>query len=402
MPPWLTGESRPEDLTISLATFGPGDEVHQYFGHTALEVRDRRLGTSALYNFGMFGFDQAFLVKFLKGHLEFWLGVQPTQLSYDFYADQDRDVRILELDLTPGAAAQMARDLAVHALPENRTYLYHHYYDNCATRIVDAIDKATNGAFKASLQGPARLTFRGHTRRYAARDSLIDWLLVFAMNDSMEAPIKRVNELFLPEELEAAVAGFQYQGKPLVRRRVVLHKAGVTREVYEVPPTTWPYTLGIGLAIGAVIALLGRAYSETRARGLRITYGLLSALFGLVFGVLGLLVTVLALFTEHKVTTYNENLFFASPLLLLLVVSGIGLVGDARWAGRLTLRVWVVSAGLCVLGVLLKVFPNFDQDTTLVWTLLLPIQVLGCLGYALGVRQTKAVTAPASLATPSA
>jgi hypothetical protein len=379
VPPWLTGESRPEDLTISLATFGPGDEVHQYFGHTALEVKDKRLGIEALYNFGVFGFDPSFLVKFLKGHLEFWLGVQPTRLSYEFYADQDRDVRVLELDLPPDKAAAMAHALAVQALPENRVYLYHHYYDNCATRIVDAIDTATDGDFKKSLQAPARLTFRGHTRRYAARDPLIDWLLVFAMNDSMEVPIKRVNELFLPEELENAVANFRWHGKSIVRKRRVLHEATKVRPVYYNPPVTWPYTLAIGLVGGGIFTVLGRR-TRAGARGARIVMGILQMIYGFLFGTLGLLVTVLALFTEHKVTQYNENLFFAHAGLLLLVVTGVGVARQKAWAERLTFYTWAGSAALAVLGVLFKVFPAFDQDNVLVFTMLLPIQIGGFLG----------------------
>ena len=379
VPPWLTGESRPEDLTISLATFGPGDEVHQYFGHTALEVKDRRLGVEALYNFGVFGFDKAFLIKFLKGHLEFWLGVQPTDLSYEFYADQDRDVRILELDLPPDKAAAMAKALAVHALPENRVYLYHHYKDNCATRIVDAIDVATDGEFKKSLQAPARLTYRGHTRRYAARDPIIDWLLVFAMNDSMEEPLVRMNELFLPVELEDAVAAFRWRGKPLVKKRRVLHTASKVRPVYYDPPVTWPYTLAIGLAVGGLFAMLGRRV-RAGARWARITLGLAQGVYGFVFGILGTLVTVLALFTEHKVTTYNENLFFAHAGLLALVVAGVGLMRGSAWGERLSFYVWAGSAALAVLGVLLKVLPNFDQDNVLVFTMLLPIQLGGLAG----------------------
>lgn len=379
VPPWLTGESRPSDLSISLVTMGPGDDVHQYFGHTALEVRDKRLGIAALYNFGTFGFDEAFLLKFLKGRLEFWVGVQSTRQTYEFYADQDRDVRLLELNLPPDRLAVMARDLAVAALPENRTYLYHHYRDNCATRIVDAIDKATDGAFKRSLQEPARLTFRGHTRRYAAQDPLIDWLLIFAMNDSMEEPIRRVDELFLPEELEQAVAAFRFEdGRSLVKRRVVFHEAQTARKVYDVPPTTWPYTLGIGVGLGAL--LLWVSTRRERSRAARMLQATFEVSYGLLFGTLGLVLASLALFTEHTVTYWNENLFFVHPLLLVLVPVAIGHARRARWAERVHAPLWLSIAALGVLGILLKVLPNFDQDNTLVWTLVLPITLAGALG----------------------
>jgi hypothetical protein len=399
VPPWLTGESRPEDLVISLATFGPGDEVHQFFGHTALEVEDTRLGVTALYNFGVFGFDQAFLAKFLKGRLEFWLGVQPTKLSYQFYAEQDRDVRVMELDLTPYEAGRMAKALAVHALPENRTYLYHHYLDNCATRIVDAIDGATQGEFKKSLQAPARLDFRGHTRRYASRSPVLDWLLVFAMNDSMEQPIKRMHELFLPVELEDAVAAFQYKGKPFVRKKRILHEASVKRPVLDVPPTTWPYTLALGVALGGLLLGLGRLHARRGTWRTRVAYGWVQASFGLVFGLLGTLVAALAMFTEHQVTKYNENLFFASPLLLGLVVGGVALMLGKGWAGRMLRAVWVACAALALLGLALKVLPSFDQANALIWTLLLPAQLLGAAGWLAWLGRPGDVPATRTLAT---
>ena len=41
--PWGTGESRGEDLTIWLTTFGPGSEIEYWWGHSALVVEDGRL-----------------------------------------------------------------------------------------------------------------------------------------------------------------------------------------------------------------------------------------------------------------------------------------------------------------------------------------------------------------------
>ena len=46
--PWETGESRGEDLLIQLVTFGPGDVITTYFGHTALVVHDKRLDIARL------------------------------------------------------------------------------------------------------------------------------------------------------------------------------------------------------------------------------------------------------------------------------------------------------------------------------------------------------------------
>src|SRR4051812_24633719 len=56
-PPWAPGgPSRGEDLVISLATIGPGDEVASMGGHAALAVVDTRLEQGRLYNFGVVEF----------------------------------------------------------------------------------------------------------------------------------------------------------------------------------------------------------------------------------------------------------------------------------------------------------------------------------------------------------
>ncbi|MBL8956489.1 MAG: DUF4105 domain-containing protein, partial [Myxococcaceae bacterium] len=133
--PWAPGgASRPEDLVISVATFGPGDDLPSWWGHTALVVEDRRLNHARLYNYGMFDFSTGFVHKFVQGRLEFWVGEASVIGTYEMYKSLDRDVRIQYLDLTPEQAQIAAQALANNVLPENREYLYHHYNDNCSTR----------------------------------------------------------------------------------------------------------------------------------------------------------------------------------------------------------------------------------------------------------------------------
>ena len=109
LPPWATGESRPEDLVISLATFGPGDDIPSWFGHGSLVVTDRRLHHERLYNYGMFTFDGRMLARFLMGRLEFWVGEASAQGTYRLYRSLDRDVRIQELNLPADRRLQLAR-----------------------------------------------------------------------------------------------------------------------------------------------------------------------------------------------------------------------------------------------------------------------------------------------------
>ena len=43
----------------------------------------------------------------------------------------------------------------------------------------------------------------------------------------------------------------------------------------------------------------------------------------LIFGIPGLILFILSLFTDHTVTYYNENLYLANPLTILFIPLGI-------------------------------------------------------------------------------
>ncbi|MBF5046337.1 DUF4105 domain-containing protein [Aggregicoccus sp. 17bor-14] len=402
LPPWATGQSRPEDLTISLVTFGPGDDIPSWFGHGSLVVTDRRLNQERLYNYGMFTFDGRMLARFLMGRLEFWVGEASALGTYRLYRMLDRDVRIQELNLPPEKRLVLARALAQNVLPQNREYLYHHYNDNCSTRLRDGIDLATGGLFHQAQSAPARLTLRGHTRRYTAVFAPMSLLLDFWMNDEIDQPITRWEEAFLPDELEKQVEAFRYpDGSPLVARDVRFHTSKHHGPTPEEPPAYGPWVLALGVALGLVaLGLAQRA--RAGARWARVSLGLQQALLGFVLGLPGLLLMLMWLFTEHTVTHRNENLLLANPLTLLALPLGISLArgkNPRTWA-RLR-AVWAALAVTGVLGLVLKVLPRFDQDNWRLIALILPIS-LGCAAGFLLFAPARRSAAEAEPLAPSA
>ncbi|QRK05345.1 DUF4105 domain-containing protein [Archangium violaceum] len=384
MPPWGTGESRGEDLSIYLVTFGPGDDVASWWGHGSLVVEDHRLRQSRLYNYGMFSFDERMLARYAMGRLEFWVDDASASGTFRFYRSQNRDVRLQELALTPAQRVELGRLLAVNVLPENRHYVYHHYNDNCVTRLRDGIDKVLGGQLHHAMNVPGRMTLRDHTRRYTDVGPPMSLLLDFLMNDEIDKPVTRWQEAFLPDELERRVAETQVVGedgqkRPLVAKTVNLYTAQGRPALPEQPPKYGPVLLVLGLVFGggAVgLALWGR---RSGGRAPRVLLGLQNVLVGLVFGIPGFALFVMWLFTDHTVTYRNENLFLANPLTVLALPLGFQLMfGSERARERLRL-LWRVLAGLGVLGLVLKVLPPFDQDNWRLIALILPIS-LGMAG----------------------
>ncbi len=388
-PPWETGESQSQDLTISLVTFGPGDSLTQWWGHSGLLVADRRLGKSRLYNYGMFGFEAGFVNQFVMGRLDFWVDDSiPVDRTFLLYANElRRDIRIQELNLTPAQAATAAAKLAWNVRPENRRYLYQHYTDNCSTRPRDIIDEAIGGQLKAATSGPARMTLREHTLRYSCVDPPMALVLDYLQNGSLDGPLTQRGEAYLPDELERQVARLNVIEKdgsvrPLVRRQWVEFASG-RKPPPEFPPNwTWEL-LAIGMAFLGILAGLLNPRA-LRFRGTRVIAGTGVALFGLASGILGCTLFFIGTFTDHLVAHHNENILLISPFNLVLLPVGIQLaMGKARSLARLG-SAWFWLAFLTIIELLLKVAnllqPGlFRQANWNLLTLLIPINLGGFL-----------------------
>lgn len=380
--PWDEGgPSLPEDLEVSLVTFGPGSDVPSWFGHSAMGVMDKRLGTQRLYNYGMFSFDSMMVLRFVKGRLEFWVAPTPFQGTLRSYARQDRDVRVQVLDLAPEKAAEIAQFLEWNIRPENREYLYHHYDDNCSTRLRDIVDKATDGQLKAKLQAtPARLTLRGHTRRHAVWP-IIDFGMMFLMTSAIDAPISAWEEAFLPVELEGQLDQFEVKGADgkthkLIKETRVFNQAKSREPTPEQPRVMWPWLGVLGLLAGLISWALAWWHVHKPTRLNRVLFGLYTSFIGASFGGAGILLLLMWFFTDHTLTHRNENLLWANPALFAAVWLGLSFARgkNLKTPNRLA-RLYLICPLIAGVALLLKVLPWFSQVNWLTISLMLPLHL---------------------------
>jgi hypothetical protein len=301
------------------------------------------------------------------------------------------------LDLTPEQALALAEGLEVAALPENREYRYHHYQDNCSTKVRDHLDRVLGGRLREAGKASARFTLRGHTRRHSGRQPVVDFALRFWMNASMEAPITVWEEMFLPGELARVVESIG-----LARATQRVFEPVDRPPIPEAPPTHGPYLFLVGLLLGGLAWFLG--VRRDRARGWRVALGLTHSLTGLAFGFLGTLGTLMWAFTEWDVTFDNANQLLANPLTLAAFPLGVGLAfgrmggagGVPGRAERWLSRSWTLLAGTSILALLLAVLTITGQANGAVIALLLPMN----LGFALSLRPTDTSVLPASAKSP--
>jgi hypothetical protein len=381
--PQLPGARDGEDgVRIVLMTMGPGDLVYERFGHNAIWVHDPEAGTDVAYNYGVFDFAQEnFLTNFMRGRMMYWVDGWDAYATLHHYRSQDRDIWLQELDLTPEQAAALRDFLVWNARPENRAYRYDYYYDNCSTRVRDAIDRVLGGALRAATEAaPAGTTFRWHTARLTgerAADVPVFTGLMAGLGPASDRTISLWEEMFLPMKLRDALRALTIPGAggaevPLVRNEIVYHRSSRSPEP-AAPPRWWPGYLLAGLAFGAALALL--AHRTPASRAARFGYAALAGLWLAFAGTFGVVLLGLWALTDHSIAYGNHNLFHLSPLALPLLVLAPAMAYGARRGARVAWVLAAVVAALSVLGVVVALVPGPGQVNGMIAALAVPINL---------------------------
>ena len=352
-----------DELTVYALTFGPGEHPFLKFGHNAILVQPGD-GPGWVFNFGTFDFSDPDLIpKFLRGRFNYWLSVGGAEPTMDAYQAENRTIISQELDLSAAQKWALWQALRENARPENRAYLYDYFYDNCSTRVRDALDRVTGGRIREAGRAPATQTLRDHALRSVA-DFLPEYVgLHLGLGRATDRPVDRWAETFLPERLTDLLRAVRLPDgtgeRNLVKSEKVVYQS--TRPAKPAQPPHWAiYFLVIGVGIGSALALLGRL--SRRLAGARILLGAVTSGLGGLFGLLGLILVGFWAFTNHKVAYANANIMQFAPWAIVLFGYGIGVMlgwpQATRRAGLLALSAMVFAA----LGILCKALPGLNQD----------------------------------------
>ncbi len=369
---------------VYVLTLGPGDHPFFKFGHNAIWI-EPPTGGGLVYNFGTFAFDSPSLIpKFILGRFHYWLSVSPIDETLWSYQSSNRTIEAQELNLTPQEALDLEARLKANARPENREYLYDYFYDNCSTRVRDAVDTAFGGALKRSLQPQAGLqSFRAHALRLT-EDVYWEYVaLFFALSGRTDFQPSRWQESFVPQVFQRALrdARIDRPGgpEPAVKREFVVFPAPGRIPPVETPPArTWLFLLA-GLAAGA--ALFGMTRLAHRNRGMRVLLGVGLCLGGLVVGVVGGFLLFIWLFTNHVTSQANENILQAPVWMLALTVAGVGVARGRRWGVRWARKLFWLACVASLLGLVLKVVPGFQQQNLPFILFFMPVWAAGAVGF---------------------
>nr|WP_242400654.1 DUF4105 domain-containing protein [Hoylesella pleuritidis] len=307
--------AKPASITISLLTCGPGNEVYNLFGHTALRYQDRSRGEDLVINYGMFSFKKPyFVLRFVFGLTDYEMGIESFDDFFAQYSNEGRSIIQQELDLTPEEKLRIARAIDENYLPENRVYRYNYFYDNCTTRARDMIIGHLDGKVSSSDRKVRTLTYREMVHQW---DKTYPWVMFG--NDvllGMKADFKTTAEQqeFLPDNLRrdfdhAYITASDGSTHKLVSRTETLLKQQIHphRTSFPLRPIECSFIL---LSLTAICLAIERF--------LHCNLWLFDTSLMVSCGLAGIILTAMV-FSQHPTVSLNLQILVLNPLPLLFI-----------------------------------------------------------------------------------
>ena len=304
-----------DSARVSLFTMLPGTQIHSMFGHSAFGIYDPVNNFDRVYNYGTFNFGEpGFVWKFVRRELDYKLSITTREIMLSEYRMEDRPVIEQVLNIPPWARESLFIFLETNYLPENRYYRYDFLFDNCSTRLRDALISVLGDDLTFRDIPAGDTTYRHLLDRYVVDRPGIDWGFDLGLGLPTDAVAGTHGAQFLPDYLleafDAATVRFDGVKQPLVSSKTQLFNYRNKPELNnELGWLLWP-AWGIVLVVGVFSLRSWRGEQVWRRASA-------DAVFFGISGLLGLLITFLWFFTEHAVTKSNMNLLWTPPTHLL-------------------------------------------------------------------------------------
>ncbi len=353
-------------MRVDLLTIEPGKEFYSVWGHTALRIYDSENGRDITFDFGMFVPDPLFLLKFLHNQPAYLLWVTSFSDTLYHYARLNRTVKAQQIYMSDEEAARLLRKLAINAMPQNRTYRYHHYFNNCTTKLRDILDEDLfDGRFRSIYEQR-----KNDTSFRPLADGLLSydppyWLAINLIQGTLvDRPVNAWQEMFLPVKFMDYLEEFRTQHGAAER----------IGPITMVQPAPEPIDRGNafvswGVLIVAYLALIAALYAwpalQPASAVARRVGSIGRYMWYIGAGFAGVILSVLWFYASQDSLDNNINLLAYSPLLLLMAIAQIWLRKPAR--RDLNLKLHLFFAAWPALGILLVLTTIHPQISGLIF-----------------------------------
>eukprot|EP00388_Colpodella_angusta_P003449 GDKJ01012144.1.p2 GENE.GDKJ01012144.1~~GDKJ01012144.1.p2 ORF type:complete len:377 (+),score=14.94 GDKJ01012144.1:151-1281(+) len=285
---------------VSVFTCGRGEELYSTFGHTALRIKDPINQLDVVFNYGYFDFrTENFYFKFVKGDLQYFMNVTSYEDFVFEYQNDQREVIEQTLNLPLFKKQELFDALNKDLQSEKRFYTYKFIDRNCTTMILEKINELY-GREEIKKVDDQSISYR--TLLYPYFENYFWYKLginiVFGAKTDAKA-----EKLFLPTELMHSLDKAKFDGNPLVSNT----KTVVVGENIQPQFSFFNsiYLIGVILLILIII----------NKRFLFNSYLFISGLLGLVLCLIGL-------YSDHQELLWNYNALLFNPLFVLVPFAG--------------------------------------------------------------------------------
>ncbi|MCF0238194.1 MAG: DUF4105 domain-containing protein, partial [Sphaerochaetaceae bacterium] len=240
-----------DSYVIKLVTIGRGKPLFSWFGHSGIEI-DYPTGESVFFDYGTFSFSQDhFIRNFILGRL--WFSCSGTYTEYEMNSlkKEGREVSYIVLPLGPKEKYALINFLFKNYEEEHRVYLYHHYEDNCATRLRDIINYTTKGDFESWAKAINGHTYRSLSGEKMSNSPFVLWVLDFIQSGNIDNDNSLWEDCFLPENLNDILIAY-YESKGIELNYGLLFSAtgSLSKDLWKINRNL--FGLCFGLLLGSI------------------------------------------------------------------------------------------------------------------------------------------------------
>jgi hypothetical protein len=291
--------------TVDLYTIGPSGEFPSRFGHSLLCVREAGKDTAEsghCYDYGVPDReDMPHIVWTAVRNTPSFIPVKIDEpIVVKFFKDQGRQIERQRVPMTAEEVEKLVSAID-DEIREKRAYAYHPYWANCATKIRDHIDAATNGRLRKGPSQPPKGSLREYMEEgHSGRIGILTVMALYLGEGNDRVPTSW-EAMLLPAVLRDGVAErFQAPPEKLEERLAVV----------------LPTSGAIGRMVVFFLAFVLFVSARIAARRRKLRAGLM--IVGSALGLLAISIELAAVLVKWPEVSHNWALLLLLPTDLLL------------------------------------------------------------------------------------
>ena len=309
----ITHAQQTDSIQASLITCSPGREVYALYGHTALRCRNFTKGEDVVFNYGVFSFRQPhFVWRFICGKCDYMVVPIPWKYFTREYEERGSSITEQVLNLTSEEANSLYANLVWDCQPENRQYRYNFLYNNCTTKVRDAIERCVSGRVVYPDSVPL-YTFRQMLHQYTTGHPWAQEGNDILLGSDVDTMLDARAAMFAPEYMlryadHAYIYAANNDKRPLViHKEILLQKRPqpFEQEFLFTPIQTMLLLLGFSLLVVLLERWLNRQC------------WLWDAVLLTGQGIAGSLLLFMCIFSEHPAVDSNWQIWVLNPIALV-------------------------------------------------------------------------------------